>query len=171
MILTAAWPVGGGADDVTGQQRLISSWLCGALSSCLFCGALVQRPDRAVHHLGHELVVVVLSFSAKSTSASRTFLRTDGSSPRLGTASSRASTNLRMASIAARCLASTRSSTSSDRSAARSATVLFSKFRWTAPGGEGRQVRSAMIALLRGLTEEASLEWLGIRMRSDPRVL
>src|ERR1700757_3637515 len=30
----------GGADGDTSQQRLISSWLCGALSSCLFCGAL-----------------------------------------------------------------------------------------------------------------------------------
>jgi hypothetical protein len=53
-----------GADGDTSQQRLISSCLfCGALSSCLWlvlsswlCGALLQRPARAAHHPGHEIV-------------------------------------------------------------------------------------------------------------------
>jgi hypothetical protein len=38
-------------------------------------------------------------------------------------------------------------------------------------GGEGRRVRSVMIALFKGLNAETSLEWLDIRMRSDPGVL
>src|SRR6201993_4652168 len=63
----------GGADGDTSQQRLISCLFCGALSSCLFCGALssclfcgalssglcgalLQRPARAAHHPGHEIV-------------------------------------------------------------------------------------------------------------------
>ena len=79
--------------------------------------------------------------------------------------------NLRRASIAARCLASTESSTCSDRSAARSATVFSSKLRWTEPGGEGRHVRSAMTALLRAEMQKRVLNGSASRMRSDPGVL